>query len=621
VLPFGGRRWWREALAMAVAAAAVAGLALALAGTARLRRARPVHGLETPTATPMPVSTPTVIAPADGLAGDLTGKLVYILAGDVGGDASVHAIDMSTGRDDLLWEAPGLDTEERWAVSRDGTRLAFTGMLAATSDGAQPRGVYVRSLFSGAPALAVEATPVDVHQLVWSSDSSTLYDGMLIWDWPAGAEGMPIAAGWELHQLAVDPPSPGIDGIADQVLVRLDADAIAALSGNGTAELAAVDAVSHRAAVTAGPGENGQVDAIVLFDMSSGRELQRIPGGMEGFRAAANRGGTKLAYTDCADCGNDQVQDDHYRLRVLTLATGAITDIASPGNAELNAALLVWSPDDRWLAWKTFEHDTYVVDVAAAAPDPIALDNELGNPVAFTPDGSRLLTSSGTLVDLNEPVGSGRRTRMLPWALQGWMNDWDGVRRVITWAPDTERAAGAPAEVPPAPAGPADVAARPVLTDGMRAALDSQIYYRTNPTGGEPIAVHRLDMRSGRSEPIWEAPRSMSTGAVAGPITGRRHPTGGAGRIILAIRERPRSYGAGASCDDRHRRHPVHRMGRRRLGGVLRAPDSRRRPAGPIERYGRGADRAGTRGSRGLGVPSSCADAERERRALRMGRW
>lgn len=60
---------------------------------------------------------------------------------------------------------------------------------------------------------------------------------------------------------------------------------------------------------------------------------------------------------------------------------------------------------------------------------------------------------------------------------------------------------------------PVGLDARPVTSGTIASALDSQLYYRTLPAVGDPMAILRLDMRTGRSEPVWEAPRSMWTDA------------------------------------------------------------------------------------------------------------
>ncbi|MEO8082451.1 MAG: hypothetical protein ABI780_01380 [Ardenticatenales bacterium] len=361
---------------------------------------------------------------------------------------------------------PGSDDRARWAVSPDGTRLAYARQAAGDNPGL----IYVRHLESDAAGPLTSMGPDDlIGALVWSPDSSAVYYDTLRMHEPfPGA--MAAATRWELHLLSLDdsglasysspptvgPLSYGIDAGEDRVLIRLDAKGVAALGAMGAAGLVAVDAAHHRAAVTDGPGESGQVDSIVLFDTTDGREIQRIPGGMEGFRAAANPSGTKLAFTDCLGC-NAVDHTYRYRVRVLTLATGEVTDFGEPADVDLGAAILRWSPDDRWLAWKAHGEGIKLVDVAAPSRPAVALDAALGNPVAFTPDGSRLLTSSGELIDPREPATSEESRAVLSWPMPSWLGDWNDVRRVIAWLPAVDRAAApSPGVVtPPAVASPA----------------------------------------------------------------------------------------------------------------------------------------------------------------------
>jgi WD40 repeat protein len=79
------------------------------------------------------------------------------------------------------------------------------------------------------------------------------------------------------------------------------------------------------------------------------------------------------------------------QLILLDLATGGTTQIRGGGDA----GVLVWSPDGRYIANRTYGGKVYLVPVDAAAESDIRILGSVpSGPIAFGPDGSTLLLSA-----------------------------------------------------------------------------------------------------------------------------------------------------------------------------------------------------------------------------------
>lgn len=495
--PRASRRWRREVWVSAAVLATLIGLALALAGVARQRQPRSVEGLGAVSPTPLaadptkaPVEESVTLAP-------LSGRLVYYVPGEGDAHATVYAFDLSTGQSELLWEAPGSALEAKWAISPDGTRLAYARRAGEDGGGL----IYVRHLDAGAPQPLVMASfgPdeggvssdqfVGIDRLVWPPGGDMLYFGELHTG-VAFSGAMPHFVHWVLRRITLDdsrlanyvppptvgPLSWGINAGEDRVVARIDR---ADIPPHRFAWLLAVDVANRRAAVAIGPGENGVASAIALVDTDTGEELQRLAiEPIEGFTAAVTVDGARLTYMGHPRAGDG---GSSFGLFDLTLA-GAVTvssEVWIAGewpNAYAHTA--AWSRDGRWLAWN-MGGQSMILRMAAhgEGPDPIVGVHHLdGVFVAFAPDSQHLLTTTGGVVDLSAVVDAQLSSQPLPsqplsWPAPTGMTWYDAPRRVLGWIADRDGNA-VPLTPTPTPTPPSSATAiTPVATVAVVSSL------------------------------------------------------------------------------------------------------------------------------------------------------
>lgn len=498
------RGWRREAWASAVVLATVAVLALALAGTARVRQARPVEGPNA--ASPTPVATDVANGPVENLTNTsaLSGRLIYFVPGEGDGNATVFALDMRTGRSERLWEVPGSDADAKWAISPDGSRLAYARQPAREASGL----IYVRHLDAAAPEPQAMASFdaddyaesggrfVAIDRLVWSPDSTALYYGVVhVAEAFRGA--MPHFVRWELHRLTLDdsrhagqiPPPPvgprswGINAGEDRVLARIEPDAIP--PGN-VVDLLAVDAANHRAAVAIGPGALGQVDMIALLDTDSGLEAQRLPiGSMEGLHVAVTADGARLAYATELRDAEDGTTHGIYELSLANAVT-VTSEVFTPAEYHpYSVSIAAWSDDAQWLAWGTSDEQgnrqgatAHMAAMGDGRTEVVNVHTFEGAFVAFSPGGGHLLTATGAVLDLSDGTYAPPPPTPLPWPAPEGMPWEDAPSRVLGWIADVDRATVSPTETPDraadvirltpiatvaVPPDPADVTVGPLL--------------------------------------------------------------------------------------------------------------------------------------------------------------
>lgn len=142
---------------------------------------------------------------------------------------------------------------------------------------------------------------------------------------------------------------------------------------------------------------------IARCDRNGAIELHDVSGSAPPIRAVGHSKGIPLAYFDPSGARLltvskgyfDEIEGD-YAVHIVDATTGGLLQAFGPYRSEQAPEHATWSPDGRWIA---IAHDDGLVDVFDASSGVAHPDLQVSLPsnakcVAFSPDGSRLLTGS-----------------------------------------------------------------------------------------------------------------------------------------------------------------------------------------------------------------------------------
>lgn len=446
----GRGRTWRVAAASAISLASIAGLTLLLARMDGRRAIEPAN----------PVDGPGIAAPRGAITEALIGHLTYLSSPTaVEEPVAFMALDMRTGRPERRWLGPartmrGVDTA---ALSPDGTRVALMRGRQRTGE---PSLIYVRGIERNAPPAGVLETSDDINDLRWSRDGRSLFYAVTTPGRPVDVNGypppdqFPDAQRWELHQVSLEArtafgrlaeaiggaPSAGdADDLvrpgADRIIARVGADV---LDPADHVSWTAFDEERRRLVLQTWRYPKADATSLVVVEMgddAAPASVSRYPlsDGWPCWEVPNPSRLTCVSTTSSVDGWSADLLD-------FDLASGEAS-LAMTGTIASDVSRTLRPLDKRWFV----THDVgeqerqpllAAVDVTAYPPRLLRVQGVRGNPLAFAPDTSVLVTTGGQLVDL-DALGRGALPVVadLPWDLPTRLATYTNVK-VVGWMPD-----------------------------------------------------------------------------------------------------------------------------------------------------------------------------------------